>query len=501
MKGQLPDDQIQSYVNNYKSDGQGGYVLQGQSASAPVSHDPTGLVNFIDNNPISHAAVSLAALPMQLIAKVAGQPDPYANSSMGKSPVLPNGINVTSSDQPTGKFAASELGNAATIGSLAIPGSEIADATGAGLSRFAPQALEGTARVAGRIGAQTAIGAGMGVAGALSGGNTDPGDLWGAAKTGALFGGSLATAGELGSAIVDNFASNSGATRLEAQKNNLKTLQNSFNDTSTKTTNPIQTMTENGLTKDLRVIDGKVNIDNLTNPNQTGSLDNLILDQQKMGTDAVSQMKGGVSTEDFKNSVIDSIKSNPALRASGTVSKIVSEVGRRFDDFSESYGDTIPYQDINSIRIAMNKVWDPETWDAEKAIGDGARSALYNGSGAGTTLQSAMQNEQELINAKTFAQKLMGTAVKGGKLGKYLAEGAGSIVGGMAGAPLPVIGPGLGGLVGGAVTGKGMDLFQKNYFSPLLSGPAQGLQSALSTPAVQGLGRFGKTMLITGATK
>jgi hypothetical protein len=217
-----------------------------------------------------------------------------------------------------------------------------------------------------------------------------------------------------------------------------------------------------------------------------------------MGTQAVGQMKGGIPTDQFKQQVIDQIKANPTLKASGNVGKMVAEVGRRFDDYAESYGETIPYQDVNSVRVAMNKVWDPETWDAEKAIGNTARSILYNGTGAGTTLKSAMQNEQELINAKEFLARLAGTKVAGGRLTKIIADATAAGVGAAAGAPVPFVGPALGAAASAYATNKAIGMMQGNYFNPMLGNAARSLQPFL--PAASSAGRIGQASFIPSVT-
>lgn len=446
-----------------------------------------GVVNGIDNNPISRGLTGLSAFPLQLGVKaynaVTGSTvaDPYANSAAD------SGVGITSSDQSTGKFAESELGNLATVGSLFVPAGEVADAVTGGA---------GALGVLGRIGAQTALGAGQGVAGGMQQGESLQ-QLGDSAESGALIGGGLSAAGELGAGIINNLADTTGTTKLQAHGQSggaAKTLTRAFNETSTPATNPIKTMQENDLIKDLRVIDSTVNVDGITNTARTGSLDNLIQDQQDMGTQAVQQMPGGIPTSQFKNTVIAAIKSSPTLKASGQVGKMTNEIKSRFADYAKSYGTTIPYKDVNSIRVAMNKTWNPDTWDAEKSIGNTARAILYNGTGAGTTLKSALQNEQELINTKEFLAKLAGTKVKGGALTKIIAESAAAGVGAVAGAPIPVVGPALGAAASAYAAHKAVGLMQANYFNPILGNAGRSLQSF--APALSMAKRVGQAALI-----
>lgn len=448
-----------------------------------------GAINIIDNNPISRGVTSLAAIPVQLAAKAVGAPDPFAGgigagNNLGITPV-----GVTSSDQSMGKYAEEEAGNAATVGSTFVPVGAAADAITGGA---------GLLGVGGRIAAQAVLGAGQGAAGAMQSGGSGT-DIASGAKMGAATAGALSTAGELGSAFINSLSETTGATKLQAHVQSggaAKTLTRAFNDSSTATTNPIQTMEQNNLIKDLKVIDSTVNTEDITNPARTGSLDNLIQDQQDMGTQSVGQMKGGINTEEFKQSVISSIKSNPSLQAAGTVGKTVAEVGRRFDDYAESYGETIPYKAVNAIRVAMNKQWDPETWDAEKAIGNSARAALYTGKGAGPALQSAMQNEQELINTKEFLSKLNGTKVKGGQLTKIIAEATAAGVGATAGAtiPVPFVGPALGAGVSAYAAKKAVEAMQGNYFNPMVGNAARSIGAFV--PRVSAAKTLGQAALI-----
>lgn len=455
-----------------------------------------GVLDFLNNNPVSKSITSLAAVPVQLAAKAMGQQDPF-RGGIGTGP---GAAQVTSSDQSMGKYLESEAGNALTAGSLFFPAGRVAE----GAAPFIAPVLGRFAPSAARIGTQAALGGVQGLAGGMQEGK-DASELPGSAKTGALWGGALASAGELFSGMLSGIASKSGETRLTEHVHEggaAKTLTRALNETSTPTTNPIKTLAQNNLIGDLEVGNGRINIENLTNSAGTGKLDSLIQEQKDMGTQAVAQMQGGVNLAKFKDAVVAATKENPALKASGQVGKMVAEIERRFADYGESYGAEIPYIDINRVRVAMNKVWNPDTWDAEKAIGNAARDLLYNGTGAGTVLRSAMANERELLNTMEFLQKLNATAVKGGRLGKYIADAVGATVGAMVGGGVgSMMGPagsaigGLAGMgVGGATTEAAVRALQSNYFDPMLAGKAQGLQNFVGSPAVQG----GKQLLKTG---
>ena len=440
-----------------------------------------GAYNLVVNNPISHAITSLSAMPVQALAKAMGQPDPYANGSMA-------GVDITSSDQPASKYAEEEAGNALTLGSLFVPAGEAADAVTGG---------KGLLGVGGRIAANSALGAGQGFAGGMQSGQ-DWANLSGDAKTGAIVSGLLSGTGEVASGIINHYAAGSGDTQLTAMKNSLKTLSKNFNENSTETTNPITTLKQNNLIGDLKVNDGKVDVSALTNPQNNGSLDNLIQDQKDAGEAAAANMKGGIPTEDFKNAVLDQVKNTASLKQAAKVGKTSAQVEQMFTDYKETYGDSIPYSDLNGIRMQMNQVFDKDTWDAERAVGTAARKVLYSQPDIGTALKTAMQNEQELLNAKDFVVKLNAYAVKGGRMGKYLADMVGGIVGGSVAAPVPFVGPPLGAMAGAYATDKAMSVLQDRYFNPISAGPARTLQSVM--PTLGAAKRVGQAALIPSLT-
>lgn len=105
-----------------------------------AAHVGAGAINLLNNNPVSRGIVSLAALPTQGLAKLMGQPDPFAGGIGGSQGGMIKPVGVTSSDQPMGDFLKEEAGNAATVGSLFIPAGKIAGATQQALTKVLPNA-------------------------------------------------------------------------------------------------------------------------------------------------------------------------------------------------------------------------------------------------------------------------------------------------------------------------------------------------------------------------
>lgn len=377
------------------------------------------------------------------------------------------GTNTKTALQQLGDAGSTALG----VGTL-IPGLDVF--AGAGEAAKAAEGATDVAKAApgllSSVGKNAALGAGFGVSGALGQGQTDPTKI---AESGLLGAGTGGVLGGIGGVLSDKFsaAGTTAEDRLSTQTNRLKTLQKAFADNSRPAsaiqagTDPISTMSQNDLIKGLKVANGKVDASALTNPQDTGTLDNLIEDHSNQASALVKSMKGGIPLDSFKNAVLDAVANNPAIRDAGDLNRAESEVERRFASYSRSFGDLLPFTAVDGIRAAMNRIYDPAERDVARTIGDTARNYLYNGDGANTALKSLMQNEGELIRAKNFTEKLHGTTVPGGKLHKYIAELIGGAVGAGLGKAVP-FGDVVGIPAGAYVGGKLEDMAQGRYFNP-----------------------------------
>lgn len=399
---------------------------------------------------------------------------------------------VTGTNTKTALQQAGDLGVSALGAATLIPG-------------IGPEALAARAGLvgseglglAGRLGVNAALGAGYGATGALGAGQTDPSQILQSAGTGAVLGGALGGVGEYASSKLSGLA-NKGESRLTTLAGKTKALSTSFADNSraatadglSAATTPIKTlqttMTAEGkpLASLLTVDGNRVNVDALTNELGTGELDSQISGHAEDASALIKTLPGGVPITDFETQIMGQIDSNPDIRGAGRIPQARAQAQKMIDSFKLSYGDTIPYPALDEMRVKMNRFYDPAESDVNKVFGDVARSNLYNGSGTNTAIKSAMANEAELIRARNFAQKLNRAVVPGGQLGKYLADMAGAygggLVGGAVGGPF---GAGLGYGVGGFLTNKGVQIAQRNYFTPIGSRTAGRLSSALNTTA------------------
>lgn len=345
--------------------------------------------------------------------------------------------------------------------------------------------------VAGRIAANSALGAGFGTTNAIGAGETNPGQIAQSGLLGGAVGGGLGAAGEALGGLIDKYASKTTASQLADQTNRLKTLQKSAAENTRGATTPITTLLNtsdesgNKLASLLKVSDGKVDASGITNQEGTGALDNLIDAHSEDATKLVQSMKGGVPIEDFRTMAENEIKNDPTIRGTLSVPKALATLNSKLDSAEMSYGKVLPYTAIDEIRAGMNKVYNPEERDVARIIGDTSRKILYNGDGTNDAFKATMANESELIRAKNFAQKLHGTTVKGGRLGKYSARMLGGLAGGLAGKIGGPIGEAAGALGGAYVGDTTEDLLQKSYFNPI-SGRIAGL---LKTP-LKGAGKL-----------
>lgn len=345
------------------------------------------------------------------------------------------------------------------------------------------------------------LGGAYGVTGALGEGKTNAGDIAKSGLVGAGTGGAIgAVAGALGSKIGD-VASEDASSRLTAQKDRLKTLTKAFNENSSKTTNPIKTLEQNGLLKDLKVNGSKIDTNGLTNPEYTGKLDNAITDFSDQASELVKGMQGGVPLEEFKAEAENAIKNDPGIRGALDIPKSLALLDSKLESARLSYGDVLPYTAIDEIRAGMNKGFNPDELDTKRVIGNTARNFLYNGDGANTALKSAMANEAELIKAKNFVQKLHGTTVPGGQLGKYFADMLGGVAGGAVGKLFGPLGEAVGTGVGGFATHKIGGAVQGQYFDPLGAKIARGVLKSSKKGVVGALGKLGKVTALRGVSQ
>lgn len=405
------------------------------------------------------------------------------------------------------KTALQQVGD---VGSTLLSGATIIPGVGEGAlaAKAGLMGIEGGANVASKvapgllntIGKNAALGAGFGASGAIGSGQTDLGQIAKSTAIGGLAGGVIGGAGKLAGDALANKASATSESRLTNQTSRLKTLDKSFKANSTPNTNPIKTLEQNNLTKGLKVESGKVNADALTNAQNTGTIDNLIEEHSGQATQLVKSMSGGVTTKSMLNDVMEAIANNPEIRDIGGVSKAQAEAKRIFTDYENSFGDKLPYTVIDNIRAGMNKVYDPTERDVARTIGDTARSYLYNGDSTNTALKSAMQNEAELIKARNFVEKLHGTTVPGGQLGKYFADLMGAGVGGAAGSFFGPLGEAVGAGVGGMVTHKMGGMIQGSYFNPIGSKAAGLLKKTVGGSTGKILKGTTKAGLLRGAS-
>jgi hypothetical protein len=471
---------------------------------------PTTLPNTLLNNTIGYSGIGgLVGRPI-VSAMTAGATAPVANAKTQLAQVnekLIQKFNTMSPSDPNyatiqdtiagnqkamsiANDTLNNLGNAQeTQEQNAANALNSAATLAVGASPLIPAAATGALKVAGRIGIGAAYGGAVGAANQMEQ-NASASKVGMGVAVGAGTGATLAGAGELGGAIVDNFAGNTPTSRLQAQTGRLKTLQNAFNEAKT---NPIQTITDLGTP--LRVVDGHVDTSVLQN-----TLDTL---QEQINTKAqsiVADMPGTVSTADFQTAVENAIKANPSIRGAGGVASALAKVDAMFKDYTTSYGTEIPYTAVNEIRTSMNRFFDPETVDVQRTVANVARDYLYNADNGSPELKTLMQQWGKYEDAQNFTQKLSNTAVRGGRLGKYLADMTGAGVGGMVGSTMGPLGTFLGAGAGGMAADKVSNVLQNSYFNPLLTGPAQGLSTAMNSAPAQGLFNLGTQAAARGAS-
>lgn len=381
------------------------------------------------------------------------------------------------------------LNNREVLGSAASTGLNIASLGGAfnlggkaatGATSVGQAALRGAAQGAvsgGAFGAAEALTEGTGIA---------PGAVKGAAF-GAAVGGVVGGV----SKYVDDLTKITPESRLHETKDAFKTLQRKFKDGAVYQgkgaerkliSDPISTITREGVGTKLQVVDGKINTEQARQHIRT------VIDQ--LDDDVSSAITGSAAkttVTELKEEAIAMIKANESLKASGKVQKTINALDGYFDDFTQSYGDDLTMESASSIRRAMNRSYNPDTVDVERAIGDVMRKVIYrNVPGA----QQTLAREGQLIAADKFLDALQGRAVKGGRLGGYFSNLLGAIVGSTT--DVPVVGP----LAGAAGANKISQFLQSQQLNPIAPQMARGITTLVDQLPTDTAGNISKTAVL-----
>ena len=467
-----PHDVVQSYIDNYKADGKGGYALKTATPTPDVTPPEQGMLAKIGS--------SLIQAPQRLGQGVENLVAPAVNavgSAFGaKGNIVPEN-QATGTDIFGGKvdtlgykdgqalsgvpLAKDVAGNVLQNAALMVPGGAIAK----------------DASVLTKIGQGIKIGA---TGGALQGtgqGLQDQKDTTGVLESGLVGGVVGGVTGGVVSGVGNVAGKAYGATTdlvnkdvqtlradkitegLTEQNSKLKTAQKAFdNNTITRTTDtgaeqtitPIDTVAKYNLTPEVK--NGSL----LTGHNITqiddhlDTLDNTI-------TSKLADTKITVPIDVLRQDMINAAKKNPILQESGKVQSTIDAANKRIDDFQATYGDSIPLTTINRIRIRANKDFSPDTADASLAIGDAGRRLVHDATGD-NTIKGLLQDQGELLAARKYLNTLNGTKVSHGSIGKYALRTIGAVIGSTV-EKAPVIGP-LIGAFGGEAVARGLQQAQ-----------------------------------------
>lgn len=276
----------------------------------------------------------------------------------------------------------------------------------------------------------------------------------------------------------------SGAAKTLKKKFNENTVYKTIDGKKVVISDPISTIVQAKATP--RVVKGKIDA-----VPARETLRSLINEQDdKVAQKIAESVNEDVTTSliAMKQSAIEKIRGDEALKARGVVKKTEQEASKIFNDYIESYGDRLNTEQINSIRQAMNKVFNADTVDAERVIGDVARKYVYQNA-PGT--RELLVREGQLIAADKFLDALDGRPVKGGSMGKYFNNLIGAIAGGTT--EIPVAGP----VLGAAGMNKVTELIQKQALDPIMPKAARGMMSIFEALPTDAAGNISKTTLLS----
>lgn len=280
----------------------------------------------------------------------------------------------------------------------------------------------------------------------------------------------------------------------EEQNTRLKSVNNAFNkntktykeaDGTAKKVTPVDTLGKHNIVPEVEK--GTINMGNYEQG--TGALGKLksVVEEINRNIDSKLVNTGaGTSIKAFKEMTIANIKKNSSLRETGKVDATIKKLDTVFNDYQQSYGEVLSNTEMNAIRKAMNKEWNPDTVDASRAVGDAARKIVYNAT-PDQAVKSLLQQQGEILSAKAYAEALNGTKVTGGRLGNMAMRTGGAIIGATVN-KAPIVGPILG-MLGGEYLARALQ--QTQFKSPVaefraltqrLSNKTQPSQSAKPKP-------------------
>lgn len=380
------------------------------------------------------------------------------------------------------------LNNREVIGSAISTGLNIASLRGA---KFGAKPVTQAATKLGAIGRGAQMGA---TAGALFSGAeaiTEGEAVVPRALKGAAFGG--VTGGVLAgvSKYVDDLTKVTPESRLHETTGAFKTLKRKFNEGAVYqgsganrklVSDPISTITKTDVGSQLQVIDGKINTDQART-----TVRSLISEFDEDVANAVASSQHTTSISQLKRQAVEQIQKNESLKAAGKVQKTINALDGYFDDYTTSYGDDISMETASAIRREMNRAYNPDTVDVERAIGDTMRKVIYkNVPGA----QEKLAQEGQLIAADKFLDALDGRAVKGGRLGGYFANLLGAVAG--SSTDIPVVGP----LAGALGANKIQQIMQSQQLNPIAPQMARGITSLVNQLPTDSAGNISRTAVI-----
>lgn len=335
-------------------------------------------------------------------------------------------------------------GEALYTAAYLFPYGKVAGVASKGVSAIAPKA----ARTVGNI-----------AAGAAGGYTADVGINLQEGKTGAeafkpgvgtVIGGAIPAVGAFAGKVIRKAAQHTPDSRMREMTRNYRSLQNVYEEGTRYTkdpktgariikSEPIKTITERKLTP--KVVDGKVDTSEMI-----AQLSDELEGLAKPRAEMIKTSRRSIPFSKFEKDVRAAIRSSRELRSSGQVTSTLNKANAIMKDLRKSFGSRVTLNTLDDVRTTMNRRYDPDLRDAFRAIGDAARKHVY---ALDETSRPILMQEGEILSAIRFLETLNGKAVKGGRLGNYVSNILGAMVGGST--QIPIAGPLIGALGGNAL--------------------------------------------------
>ena len=232
---------------------------------------------------------------------------------------------------------------------------------------------------------------------------------------------------------------------------------------------PLQTAIEYGANKNYKIADGKVNFD-ATIENLNSQIPNNVEALVKR-LDVEGKT---LSVDEFRQAIVDGINSADTTQV--FKKQLIDKLDSELKWYKDTYpNDQIPMSELYKRKVELDKVYNPETIDLNRSMGDSIRTKLYNATEDGI-IKDLLNENRKIINARDLLIKANNATVRGGRIGTAMGRLLGTGIGGAFGSVGGPLGASVGGMAGAGIGDAIAKVGQARTFRSLAGDIKGGLE-------------------------